>query len=233
MTGKNRQKDFLLLQVNDALFPIGGYSHSYGLETYIQKDIVKDEKTASSYMKNYLNQSMLYNSLLTVRLAYEYSRANDLESLKKLEEQILASIAPREIREAGKKLGSRFVKTLASLDIEFESDIFLNYVKQQKAYSISHTCAYGVFCAAIGVEKLKMLEHYLYAQTSVMVTNCVKSVPLSQTSGQKILNKCYEIFEELLDKVEMLDESWLFASAPGFDVRCMQHEDLYSRIYMS
>ena len=28
---------FFLLQVNDALFPIGGYSHSYGLETYIQK----------------------------------------------------------------------------------------------------------------------------------------------------------------------------------------------------
>ena len=33
---------FYLLQVNDALFPIGGYSHSMGLETYIQKDIVHD-----------------------------------------------------------------------------------------------------------------------------------------------------------------------------------------------
>ena len=28
---------FFLLQVNDALFPIGGYSHSQGLETYIQQ----------------------------------------------------------------------------------------------------------------------------------------------------------------------------------------------------
>ena len=28
------RKKFLLLQVNDALFPIGAYSHSYGLETY-------------------------------------------------------------------------------------------------------------------------------------------------------------------------------------------------------
>ena len=35
---------FFLLQVNDALFPIGGYSHSYGLETYIQKGIVHDEE---------------------------------------------------------------------------------------------------------------------------------------------------------------------------------------------
>lgn len=34
------EKQFYLLQVNDALFPIGGYSHSQGLETYIQRGIV-------------------------------------------------------------------------------------------------------------------------------------------------------------------------------------------------
>ena len=42
-------KLFYLLQVNDALFPIGGYSHSQGLETYIQKGLVHDEETAKEY----------------------------------------------------------------------------------------------------------------------------------------------------------------------------------------
>ena len=32
MNSGSRKKQFLLLQVNDSLFPIGGYSHSYGLE---------------------------------------------------------------------------------------------------------------------------------------------------------------------------------------------------------
>ena len=41
---------FFLLQVNDALFPIGGYSHSYGLETYIQKGIVHDEDSAQEFI---------------------------------------------------------------------------------------------------------------------------------------------------------------------------------------
>lgn len=41
---------FFLLQVNDALFPIGGYSHSQGLETYIQQGSVCDEKTAAEYI---------------------------------------------------------------------------------------------------------------------------------------------------------------------------------------
>ena len=45
------QKKFLVLQMNDSLFPIGAYSHSYGLETYIQKGIVKDAETAEKYLK--------------------------------------------------------------------------------------------------------------------------------------------------------------------------------------
>ena len=51
---------FFLLQVNDALFPIGGYSHSYGLETYIQKGIVHDEDSAEEF----IHKRLEYNFLL-------------------------------------------------------------------------------------------------------------------------------------------------------------------------
>ena len=42
--------------------------------------------------------------------------------------------------------------------------------------------------------------HYLYAQTSAMVTNCVKAVPLSQTEGQKILTAQLGAFPGLLEQ---------------------------------
>ena len=51
-------KLFYLLQVNDALFPIGGYSHSQGRETYIQKGIVSDEKSAEEYILHKLKWNM-------------------------------------------------------------------------------------------------------------------------------------------------------------------------------
>lgn len=53
------QKKFYLLQVNDALFPIGAYSHSQGLETYIQNGIVHDEKQQKSILKIKLNGILL------------------------------------------------------------------------------------------------------------------------------------------------------------------------------
>lgn len=106
---------FFLLQVNDALFPIGGYSHSYGLETYIQKGFVHDEDSAEEFIHKRLEYNFLYNEFLAVRLGWEYAVSGDLEAISRLEEIMEAGKIPRETREASRKLGSRFIKTLSDL----------------------------------------------------------------------------------------------------------------------
>lgn len=226
-------KKYLLLQVNDALFPIGGYSHSYGLETYIQKDLVYDVKTAREYIKRKLKLDFLYSDLLPVKLAYEYAKNNEIDKLIELEDIIEASRIPDEIRSASHKLGSRFIKTVTNLNIKYRNDIFKKYEEMRKGQYVNYSIVYGVFCAACEIEYMDTVEHFMYSQTSAMVTNCVKSVPLSQTNGQKLLVECYGEFIEILEKLEGLDERMLCLSTPGFDVRCIQHEGLYSRIYMS
>ena len=72
---------FFLLQVNDALFPIGGYSHSQGLETYIQQGSVCDEKTAAEYIHKKLRFALAYTDLLAVRLAWELADQSDADGL--------------------------------------------------------------------------------------------------------------------------------------------------------
>lgn len=224
---------FFLLQVNDALFPIGGYSHSYGLETYIQKGIVHDEDSAEEFIHKRLEYNFLYNEFLAVRLGWEYAVSGDLTAISSLEEIMEAGKIPRETREASRKLGSRFIKTLSALEIPRENRVFEEYREARKGKSVHHAVAYGVFCGAAGITREEALEHFLYAQTSAMVTNCVKTIPLSQSSGQKLLSGCYPLLQKLTREVKELGEEWLGLSGPGFDLRCMQHEGLYSRIYMS
>ena len=224
---------FMLFQINDSLFPIGAYSHSYGLETYIQKKLVKDTDTAFEYIKSNLKSNFLYSELLAINLSYEYANKNCLDKLIRLDNILNASKSPMEIRLAGQKLGSRFIKTLISANIDYKNNNFTNYVNESRYNLPTHTVAYGVFCQSVGIEKKKAIEGFLYSYTSSTVTNCVKSIPLSQTQGQQLLYKCYDTFEEVINKLDTLTIDDLCLSTPGFDIRCMQHESLYSRLYMS
>lgn len=66
-----------------------------------------------------------------------------------------------------------------------------------------------------------------------MVTNAVKLVPLSQLSGQDILYKMQDVIQITVPQVLNLDRSLVGLCNIGFDIRCMEHERLYSRLYMS
>ncbi len=233
MSIDERKKRFLLLQVNDALFPIGAYSHSYGLETYIQKDLVRTTEDAWEFIRRRMRYGFCYNEFLSARLAYEYAAAGQEDALMRLEDLLEASRIPRETREAGRKLGSRFIKTVKGMDIPYQSGIFIRYCEKRGKKSTTHSVVYGTFCAAVGISLEDAMECYLYAQASSMVTNCVKAIPLSQTDGQHLLYCCHGLFQEILKELNNLTEEDLCLSVPGFDVRCMQHEALYSRIYMS
>ena len=131
-------------------------------------------------------------------------------------------------------MGSRFAKTIEKLNLSVcGTGIFPEFLEKRKGKTVSHCCIYGVFCACLDTGEEECLSHYLYAQTSAMVTNCVKTVPLSQSAGQKLLAGFFPEFEEILEEVRACGEADLCLSAPGFDLRGIQHERLYSRLYMS
>ena len=202
----NTDQKLMLLQINDALFPIGGYSHSYGLETYIQQGRVCDVQSAREYIQKRLGYNLLYTDFLAVHLAFLAAKEENLEKLNELE----------EIMEASRK-----------------SAFYQSYLKKREGKSTCHPCAYGTFCACMGMDEDEVLLNFMYAQTSAMVTNCVKAIPLSQSDGQNILYHLHSHLDELLSKMKTLGEEMLCLSTPGFDLRSIQHETLYSRIYMS
>ena len=110
-------------------------------------------------------------------------------------------------------------------------DIFDKYLAQAK--NIHHITAYAVVCASAKIPLNKALEGFLFAQCSAMVTNCVKTVPLSQSQGQKILSELFEVMGNVINDVLVADEEDFCASCPAFDIRSMEHQELYSRLYMS
>lgn len=232
-TEHNKIPFFYLLQISDPLFPIGGFTQSYGLETYVQKGIVQDAETSEKYLESYLLNSFLYNDLLAVRLAWEYTEKGNLDKVLELEEIFSASKAPRELRTASEKLGKRFLKIL-----EFAlggNKIFDEMYERVKRGNIEgcYPVMYGFATSLLYIGKAEALAAVSYGAASSIINNCAKLVPISQSDGQKILFNAHSIFQKILEKVEELKEEQLGSCCFGFDLRSMQHERLYTRLYIS
>lgn len=238
----DRTAELLLMQITDPTFPIGAYAHSYGLETYVQCGAVVDAADAAAYVARQITEPLCYTELLGMRLAYEYARSGKLTSIAELEDLLAAYKAPFELREASRKLAARFCRTAMALLEDLRQDdsgdllpagarLFAAYAGTTSTHMLNS--AYGVFAQAASIPLEPLLRRYLYAQVSALVTTCVKTVPLSQTVGQRIVRRSYCVQQDAVACALAATPDDLCRAAPGFDIRSIEHETLYSRLFMS
>ena len=221
-----------LLHLSDPALPIGGYSHSAGLETYVQSGIVKDAATAKKFVTEMLSRNIHYTDAAFVSLAYDGADNNDLNKLVHLDEECTAVKLPKEIRQASQKIGWRLIKNFQPLCNSELLNEYANAVKAQEA--IGHYCiAFGLLGKILNISKKEVLTGFYYNCAAGFITNTVKLVPLSQQHGQEILFSLHPLIEELAEKSLQPNKDLIGLCCSGFDIRSMQHERLYSRLYMS
>lgn len=78
----NQQLQLLdLMQITNANFPIGSFSHSFGIETYIRKDIVQDGDSLIKALLLYMNEQLLHGDLLAIREIFKLLQKDKVASV--------------------------------------------------------------------------------------------------------------------------------------------------------
>ena len=221
-----------LLQLSDPTLPIGGYAHSAGLETYVQQGIVHNRATAHEFVREMLSRNLRYTDGAFVSLSFDAAEANDFETILQLDQECTAVKLPKEIRQASQKLGMRLIKIFHPVCHHPLADAYKTAIEKKEA-SGHYSIAFGLFARALGIEKKDALAGFYYNAAAGMVTNCVKLIPLGQQDGQEILFSLQPLITGLVEKTLQPDKELIGLCCTGFDIRCMQHEGLYSRLYMS
>ncbi|MBD4921085.1 urease accessory protein UreF, partial [Xanthomonas citri pv. citri] len=85
----------------------------------------------------------------------------------------------------------------------------------------------------MNLDKAETLYAFYYNAAVGVVTNGVKLVPLSQMDGQDILFALRTPLAQAVENSLNPDLDWLGAATLASDIRSMQHEQLYTRLYMS
>ncbi|CAM3259578.1 urease accessory protein UreF [Filibacter tadaridae] len=221
-----------LFQLCDSSFPTGAFSHSYGLESYIQEDRVHDQASFLQWLDVYLNEQLIYSDGLASRLVYEALEENNLQKVWKLDCMLTVQNLPRETREGTQRIGERMLKLVESL---YDVPVFLEYRERiNKKLSFGHPAiVFTMIGHHLGVTKSTTTLYYLYSTISTLVQNAVRAIPLGQTAGQKTIQQFQVPLAKATEKIQSLDEDDFGIVSPGLELSQMKHERVNIRIFMS
>jgi len=218
-----------LLQFASPALPIGAYSYSQGLEAALESGAVRDAASAQQWIAGHLEHVVAaWEAPLAWRLMQAFS-ARDGARVAQWSERFIASRDTAELRAETIQMGFSLSRLVAELGI---ADAELLAMLQAES-DVSLPAAYACAVAALAIPHDEALLAMLFAWAENQVLVCVKSVPLGQVAGQRMLLGLRPHLEAAARHAMTVTDDAMSNWAPGLSLLSMRHETQYSRLYRS
>jgi urease accessory protein len=217
-----------LLQLSSPALPIGGYSHSQGLESAIEQGMVTDEASVLRWICDVFEFSMkTYEIPRMLSMAAAWA-AGDRAAVASLNEDFLATREAAELRAAAVQMGYSLCALLTVLPgLPTETLDALRSIPEPTL-----PCAWSAAATAWQIEPSDAAVGYLWAWAENQVLVAMKAVPLGQSGGQRVLLEVGSRIAGLAGDAT-IPENLHSNFAPGLAIASAQHETQYSRLFRS
>lgn len=217
-----------LLHLASPSLPIGAYTYSQGLEAAIEIGNVTNEESAQAWIKESLSVIADFEAPVFWRLLQAFSNKDESE-VTRWTEIFLVSRDTHEFRAETIQMGYSLSKLILDLNVANET------LQSMMAHQTEIPLPTAFACAAVALKlshKAALLG-FLFSIIENQVLVCVKSVPLGQVAGQRLLLSLHPEIEIAAERAIQLEDNELSNWAPGLSILSMMHEIQYSRIYRS
>ena len=220
-----------LLWLASPALPVGGFSYSEGLESAVECGLVFDESSAAAWLVDQLHLGLARSDLAVVAQALLAWKSGDLSRVTELNNWVLHTRETAELRQQTEQMGRSVFAWAQSLGAlgqgvaEALSAAQLN----PPTYPVAMACA----AARSGARVEDSLFAFAFGWSENMVQAAIKSVPLGQGSGQRMLARLAQAIPKAVAHAQSLTDDTRQAFTPMLAILSAQHETQYSRLFRS
>jgi urease accessory protein len=215
-----------LLQLASPALPVGAYSYSQGLESAVEAKIVCNAVTAADWIGDVLETSIAsMEAPLFLRLAHAWAN-DEPEAVAQWNAEFIASRETAELRAETLQMGYSLRNLLRDLEVG-------DCARLEALDEIAFPTAFTFAVAAWRIDVCEALAAYLFAWIENQVLAALKSVPLGQTEGQRMLLALSARIDAVVARAAAMQGGDLANFAPGLAILSSRHEAQYSRLFRS
>ncbi|HUH91748.1 MAG TPA: urease accessory UreF family protein [Casimicrobiaceae bacterium] len=218
-----------LLQLASPALPIGAYSYSQGLEWVVAEGAVRDAPGASAWIDETLRlvvaageAAMLWRLLGAVQRG-DWAEAIDWNDLFR------ASRETAELRAETEQMGGSLVRLAEDLAL-------LDAGAREAARTMAPVtlpAAYALAAHGFALDPSAALAAYVWSWLENQVLCAVKTIPLGQLAGQRLLVELGARVPAAVDRARSIADTDISTFAPGLALASSRHETQYSRLFRS
>jgi urease accessory protein len=217
-----------LLQLASPLLPVGAYSYSQGLEWAIDCGDVHDAATAGAWIGDCLEFSLARFELPVVARLRAAWDAGDNAAAMHWNAVFCSGRDCAEARAETLQMGYSLVRLLEALDLDAAAIAILKGIAPV-TFPLAYACAASIWRIPLADSLLA----YGWSWAENQVSAALKTVPLGQVAGQRLLLELGEKIPDAVMAATLRDDSQLSNFTPGLAIAGARHETQYSRLFRS
>ena len=225
-----------LIWLASPALPVGGFSYSEGLEAFILRRQAAPENIAGdtnndwlvNWLCDQLHLSLTRGDLAVIAQAISTWRNSDLNRISELNDWLLQTRETSELRAQAEQMGRSMCNWLRNHD-----GINTAQLAHCEQLPPTYPIAFALAAAQLDASVSDCLLTYAFGWAENMVQAAIKSVPLGQTAGQRILARLSQHIPAAVQTAIDLPDDERQAFSPMLAILSSQHETQYSRLFRS
>ena len=218
-----------LLQLASPMLPVGAYSYSQGLEWAIESGDVNDIDSSRQWIGDVLAIYYAQFELPVLRRLYAAWQELDASRLHYWDAYYQASRDSSEALAETRQMAYSLMRLQRDLNSWPASILQLSDFLQPPAFPTIY--AVTAWQWEISVEET--LHAYAWSFLENQVSAVMKTVPLGQVAGQRILSDLAITLPILVEQAMLLPDENIQNFCPALSIAGCRHETQYSRLFRS
>jgi urease accessory protein len=218
-----------LIWLASPALPVGGFSYSEGLEAAVDAGLVCNGEQAGDWLADQLHLTLARADLAVLAQALPAWHDIHLGRLTALNDWVLQTRETQELRLQTEQMGRSLIEWLRSVR---PHDAARAQALGHLTYPVAFALAAGNAYAA-GTAPRTIALAYAFGWAENMMQAAIKSIPLGQSAGQRILARLAADIPDAVDRAIALGDDDRQSFSPMLAVLSARHEHQYSRLFRS